>query len=686
MSERIFGAPGTAQIGLFGFLAKLAVRQGLGTLDDDAIPAIRPERRIPGKLYSRTATEITGKLQPTASTVSYTTVLSRRQHWLMISLGGIHILLAVVLIGFLLLPGDFPRLAPKEYLVNTMTLIGVFVMVLMQVIVALRTWVLTYFAAGARDPIPMVWQPGLRVAILTTIVPGKEPLELVMTTLRAMKRVRHDTQVDVWLLDEGDDPVVRRRCREIGVLHFSRKGRPEWNQSEGPFRAKTKHGNHNAWRSAHEDGYDVIAQMDPDHVPYPNFLERTLGYFADPDTAFVVAPQVYANLSESFVARGSAELAYIFHGVMQRGGNGHGAPLLIGTNHLYRPSAFRQIGGYQDCIIEDHLTSMVIYTAVNPDTGNTWRGVYTPDIIAVGEGPATYSDFFSQQKRWAYGIWQIARQHSPAIFGRLSRRQKLTFFALQSHYPTTALSWVSGIFLTATYLVGGLTVSRLPALIWSSLFIANLVVGFTFFQFTRRFNLVEHERRSWGLSGMALELLTAPVYVAAAAAQLAGRPLAYVVTAKGSAATGDNLRTFRAHAGWAAVAAVSILAGWVQHHDYLTLYLWAAITLAICLTPIGFLLIGYMSTDLRRSPVDAPRLYPVPTQRRIGEILRDQSLLTSAQLEKLLDYQATSDGPWQRLGDLAIERGEITTAELTTAIREDARAHSAPADTARPTG
>ena len=212
--------------------------------------------------------------------------------------------------------------------------------------------------------------PGLRVAVLTTIVPAREPLELVMMTLRAMKRIRHDGELDVWLLDEGNDPEVRRRCAEIGVRHFSRREHPEWNQASGPFRAKTKHGNHNAWRMLHELDYDVVAQMDPDHVPYPNFLERTLGYFADPDTAFVVAPQVYGNMSESFVARGAAELAYIFHGIIQRGGNGHGAPLLIGTNHLYRPAALRQIGGYQDCIIEDHLTALVTYGAVNAATGN----------------------------------------------------------------------------------------------------------------------------------------------------------------------------------------------------------------------------------------------------------------------------------------------------------------------------
>jgi cellulose synthase (UDP-forming) len=101
--------------------------------------------------------------------------------------------------------------------------------------------------------------------------------------------------------------------------------------------------------------------------------------------------------------------------------------------------------------------------------------------------------------------------------------QRLTFMALQTHYPTTAIAWVGGIFLTGLYLVGGITVTELPGQLWAAPFLANLVMGFVFLQFTRRFNLVAHERRSWGLTGMALELATAPVYLAAAAAQLAGR-------------------------------------------------------------------------------------------------------------------------------------------------------------------
>jgi hypothetical protein len=635
------------------------------------------ERRIPGALYGRTATEIAGPLQPASATVGYRPVLTPGQHRSMLGLGTLHILLAAALTACLLTPGALPRMEPDRWLGNGIAVLGLVVTVLMQAIVALRTWVLTFFVARARDPIPMTAPPGLRVAVLTTIVPGKEPVELVMTTVRAMTRVRHDGPLDVWLLDEGDDPEVRRRCEEIGVRHFSRRGRPEWNTAEGPFRARTKHGNHNAWRSVHESDYDVVAQMDPDHVPYPNFLVRTLGYFADPDTAFVVAPQVYANLNESFVARGAAELAYLFHSVIQRGGNGHGAPLLIGTNHLYRPAAFRQIGGYQDCIIEDHLTSMVMYTAVNPATGNAWRGVYTPDVLAVGEGPGTFSDFFSQQKRWAYGIWEIARRHSPRIFGRLpDRRQRLAFFALQSHYPTTALSWVSGVLLSAVYLVGGVTVTRLPGLVWAALFLTNIAVGMAFLQFTRRFNLVEHERRSWGLTGMALELLTAPVYVAAAAAQLAGRPLTYVVTAKGAAATGDGLRTFRAHAGWALLAAGSMVAGIALHHDYLSLYLWATLTLGICVAPFAMLFGTRLSEARSRARAPEARSFPVPTQRRIGEILLRQGLLTRQQLQSLLDLQAAAAAagePWRRLGDLAVAEGYVSGTRLAAAVALDAR-------------
>ncbi|WP_197537386.1 glycosyltransferase family 2 protein [Modestobacter italicus] len=629
-------------------------------------PRVFVERRESGRRYGRTATEITGALQAPGATVQYRDALTPGQRRRVLGVGAAHVVVSLALAVYLLLPGNLPQLAGNA-LTDALSVAGLVLMVLLQLIAGVRTWTVAYHAGAARDPIPMRPRPGRRVAVLTTIVPGKEPVELVMATLRAMTRIRHDGPLDVWLLDEGDDPEVRRRCAEIGVKHFSRKGRPEWNQPEGPFRAKTKHGNHNSWRSVHEQDYDVVAQMDPDHVPFPNFLERTLGYFSDEDVAFVVAPQVYGNLDESFVARGSAELAYLFHGIIQRGGNGHEAPLLIGTNHLYRPAALAQIGGYQDCIIEDHLTSMVVYTTVNEVTGGNWKGVYTPDIVAVGEGPATYSDFFSQQKRWAYGIWQIARQHSPRVFGQMrTPAQRLSFLALQAHYPTTSIAWVGGIALTVLYLVGCVSITHLPLLQWGVLFGANLALGLLFTFSMRRYNLVEHERRSWGLTGFALDMLTAPVYVAAAAAQLAGRPLVYVVTAKGSAATGDTWRTFRPHLIWAAVALGSITAGLLEDHDFVTLYFWAGLTAAVCLAPM--LHVGSMRLAAT-VPSVLSRVQPVVGSRRIGQVLVAQGLLTRAQLRELIDLQATSDAAWTRLGDLAVAQGMVTPVQLAAALR-----------------
>ena len=45
---------------------------------------------------------------------------------------------------------------------------------------------------------------------------------------------------------------------------------------------------------------------------------------------------------------------------------------------------------------------------VNGSTGVRWRSVYTPDVIAVGEGPESFTDYFSQQARWSRGTDQLA--------------------------------------------------------------------------------------------------------------------------------------------------------------------------------------------------------------------------------------------------------------------------------------
>ncbi|MEX5301501.1 glycosyltransferase family 2 protein [Kocuria sabuli] len=461
------------------------------------------------------------------------------------------------------------------------------VVVAMELLRLVQTCGLCVFACLARDPVPMEPLHGARVAFLTTIVPTREPVNLVLKTLRAMRQVVHEGPMDLWILDEENDPDVRGAAAHLGIKHFSRHERPEYNTNAGEFRARTKAGNHNSWRAEHGAEYDIVAQVDPDHVPRPEFLARTLGYFRDPDVAFVVAPQVYGNTADSFVAHAAAAQGYVFTGIVQRGGNGVGVPLLIGTNHVYRMDAWAQVNGYQDSIIEDHLTSMVVHGTVNPRTGNRWVGVYTPDILAVGEGPSTWSDFFHQQERWCSGIWQILLRRRGPTRRRLSVRQRLAYAFLQSFYPVVGMCWFLGNLATVGYVTGMAQHPAPDRAGWTSMGMWCLVMisWVALFGRLRRWYLCPAERSESVLRPWLITVLAAPVYARAGLSTVLGRQLGYVVTGKGDLRTGDTPWTFRTHLAWALVLVLALLGGVALEGGGPVSYFWAVVGLAVCLGP-----------------------------------------------------------------------------------------------------
>ncbi|MFC4149502.1 glycosyltransferase family 2 protein [Micromonospora mangrovi] len=493
----------------------------------------------------------------------------------------------LLLIGWLLLPAHVPGAGVVGFggWQTTAARIGFCVVVGVELIRLAQNVVVWVFAFHARDPVPVDPPVGLRVALLTTIVPSKEPLDVAERTLRRMTQIVYCGRVDVWILDEGDDPAVRAMAARLGVRHFSRKGRPEYNQPSGEFRARTKSGNHNAWRAEHEHHYDVVANVDPDHVPLPNFLERTLGYFRDPDVAFVVTPQVYGNMHQNVVAHGASVQQYLYNGLIARGGNGLDAPLLTGTGHLYRPTAWRTIGGYQDSIIEDHLTSIRIHAAANPETGNQWKGVYTPDVVAIGEGPTSWADYFNQQKRWAAGICEILVRPDLRAPRELRSRRRWHYRLLQFYYPSVAVSLLLGNLATALYLLTGVSSAQLDVTVWGVLWGSSIGAWFLLWLWLRRFNIAPHEREEIGLVGMALALFAGPIYVAAGVGALLRRKLGFVVTAKGKLRTTESLGTFRLHFCWAAFAAALLGASFLLHTDYTLLRAWPLLTLLTGLGP-----------------------------------------------------------------------------------------------------
>ena len=530
--------------------------------------------------YGDAHTTIAGELTSAGPIVAYRPVATSGEIRVLALISGFIAFSGIGFIAWLAWPSESASTGPVAVVIIGM-------MIIIESIRLLQSGTLAVFAWKAQEAVPQVAPDGLRVALMTTMVPSKEPWSMVRRTLEGMRTVRYPTgQMDVYLLDEDNDPRIESECQQIGVHHFSRSGIAELNTPSGEFKAKTKAGNHNSWRISHEDGYDIVGQMDPDHVPSERFLERTLGYFNDPDVAYVVAPQVYGNLASSFIAKGAAVLAYVFHGVIQRGGNALGAPLLIGTNHLYRTSAWKQIGGYADFKVEDHATAVIVLATTNPATGNKWKGVYTPDILNVGEGPTTFFDFFQQQKRWALGIWEIIFGLMPKYFRHLTPGQRMAFVMLQSFYPSVAISWVLSNVLTALYLFTAHDSGK-PVVVWMLLWSLSIASTLGLFLWLRRFNLVSHERDEWGMAGISLMLLTIPVYVTAMVLTVLRKQTPYGVTAKGRLAKRSNLKTFRAHLAWIVIAGSLLTWSFVTPGSvYPTLRMWLIFTLAVCLAPL----------------------------------------------------------------------------------------------------
>ncbi|MFF8608349.1 glycosyltransferase family 2 protein [Streptomyces sp. NPDC015346] len=537
--------------------------------------------------YSRLAGPLTEPDRPSYQ-VKYRSLLAKEPHRVRaVLLMGLAPVLSAVLLAYLVWPSHRTvREGGDVWLVrfDTVMLVSIGLICLFMLV---NVASIAHATMVARDPIPVYAEEGTRVAFLTTYVPGKEPLSMVRSTLEGAIRCRHFGTLDVWLLDEGDDEQAKALCAELGVRHFTRAGVPEWNRAKGAHKARSKHGNYNAWIAMHGDAYDFFASVDTDHVPLPNFLERMLGYFRDPDVAFVVGPQVYGNY-DSPVTKAAESQQFLFHALIQRAGNRYHAPMFVGTNNAVRISAVKQVGGLYDSITEDMATGFELHRRKNPDTGRFWRSVYTPDVLAVGEGPASWTDFFTQQLRWSRGTYEtLIRQYWKAPF-RIPPGRFLNYTLMLVYYPMTAINWFLGILSCVLFLCLGASGTQVSSAVWLMIYSDAVALQIGLYLWNRRHNVSPHEPEgSGGLAGMAMSALSAPIYLRSLCSAVLRTGGRFVVTPKGGAASPDRVSTFRIHLYWAAVLIVSLLASVLFGHTHAAMRTWAVLALVISLSPVA---------------------------------------------------------------------------------------------------
>ncbi|MCU0314146.1 MAG: glycosyltransferase [Solirubrobacteraceae bacterium] len=410
-----------------------------------------------------------------------------------------------------------------------------------------------FFVARMRRPVHQAPSAGRRVAMITLCVPSMESLDVIEAQLKALRAVRYPH--DSWILDEGDDPDVRRLAAAHGVRYFTRKDIPRWNEPRPPFQAKTKAGNVNAWLDHVQDlglDYDVFVQMDIDHTPKPEYLERTLGYFDDPDVAWVQAPSVASNL-DSWTARGLAEQDVVLQGPLQMGFYGHSrTPFIIGSHTSYRTSAIRAIGGFQPTRAEDHLDTVVL-------AANGFTGVYVPEIIAEGDGPEGLGTYMGQQFAWAYSMVQIFLHHTPKLVRRYTKGQAFQFLMAQSWYTLWSLSIALLWALPLVALLTGLPIGSMDLLDFLVRYLAVLLTSTLMWWWTRRWFQPAGVNLTW--RGVLLEIARWPIVLYAVVNVLLRVKRPYMITPKGEHAgrpvSGRKLYGLHLALAWLALGAIA---------------------------------------------------------------------------------------------------------------------------------
>jgi cellulose synthase (UDP-forming) len=187
---------------------------------------------------------------------------------------------------------------------------------------------ITMWRLKERGPAPAP-PPGATVDVFITTY--NEPVDMVMTTARAAKAIRHPHET--WVLDDGDRAEMRAAAEAEGIGYITRSA--DW--KDRPRHAKAGNLNNALFLTSGE----FMLILDADQIPTPDLLDKTLGWFRDEKVALVQTPQYFTNVDDADPLGSQAPL---FYGPIQQGKDGWNAAFFCGSNAVLRREALMQIG------------------------------------------------------------------------------------------------------------------------------------------------------------------------------------------------------------------------------------------------------------------------------------------------------------------------------------------------------
>ncbi len=144
---------------------------------------------------------------------------------------------------------------------------------------------------------------------------------------------------------------------------------------------------------------EMVAVLDADFTPQPDFLKRAIAYLVgDPTLCAVQGRWGHLNGDENPLTR-AITLAIDGHFVVEQIARSRAGWLMNfnGSGGVWRVKAIEEAGGWRDTTLTEDMDLSYRAQLVG------WRIFYLPDLVVPGEVPPLITAYKQQQARWAQG-------------------------------------------------------------------------------------------------------------------------------------------------------------------------------------------------------------------------------------------------------------------------------------------
>lgn len=203
---------------------------------------------------------------------------------------------------------------------------------------------------------------------------------------------------------------------------------------------------------------ELVGVVDADYLVRPDYLRRCVGYFADPDLAFLQTPQDYRDWEGDTYLTACYDAYRYFFASSMPSRNQRNSIIFGGTMGLIRRDVLGGLGGWDEwCITEDAEVSLRMLRAGH-------SGLYLHESFGHGIMPLTFTALKRQRFRWCFGGIQILRKHwrslvpwDSAVDNRLSLVQRTDYLlgGLQWFTDFVTLGFTAVLAVSAALVMAG---------------------------------------------------------------------------------------------------------------------------------------------------------------------------------------------------------------------------------------